>query len=227
MPSAYSVSYFNPRSPHGERQFGCKFQSCQAPHFNPRSPHGERHASARRRASRRWNFNPRSPHGERLGVILALYGADVFQSTLPARGATDMGARECEADAISIHAPRTGSDSGRSQVFKRKEHFNPRFPHGERLLGSLLNPPGEGISIHAPRTGSDALVERLKIRLNQISIHAPRTGSDGTGTVKLIIMDAFQSTLPARGATRVLRCGSAHKRYFNPRSPHGERRYRC
>ena len=35
------------------------------------------------------------------------------------------------------------------------------------------------ISIHAPRTGSDALVERLKIRLNQISIHAPRTGSDG------------------------------------------------
>ena len=33
----------------------------------------------------------------------------------------------------------------------------------------------------------------------------------------------FQSTLPARGATAFLRTASTESRYFNPRSPHGER----
>ena len=34
----------------------------------------------------------------------------VFQSTLPARGATRRRKRDVHGDAISIHAPRTGSD---------------------------------------------------------------------------------------------------------------------
>ena len=35
----------------------------------------------------------------------------------------------------------------------------------------------------------------------EISIHAPRTGSDERDTLKQQLADAFQSTLPARGAT--------------------------
>ena len=61
-------------------------------------------------------------------------GADpvIFQSTLPARGATD-GKDYIDADTIiSIHAPRTGSDV----VFTNCA-------------------PNAVISIHAPRTGSD------------------------------------------------------------------------
>ena len=34
---------------------------------------------------------------------------------------------------------------------------------------------------------------------------------------------AFQSTLPARGATRPRYYGAEQRNHFNPRSPHGER----
>ena len=37
-----------------------------------------------------------------------------------------------------------------------------------------------------------------------ISIHAPRTGSDELGRVRAALVEAFQSTLPARGATGFL-----------------------
>ena len=56
------------------------------------------------------------------------------------------------------------------------------------------------ISIHAPRTGSDAAKEAL-VRAAAISIHAPRTGSDVIDALTAQRIEAFQSTLPARGAT--------------------------
>ena len=56
-----------------------------------------------------------------------------FQSTLPARGATEL---------VPI------SDA--------KPDFNPRSPHGERRIGAGLWGQTPEISIHAPRTGSDA-----------------------------------------------------------------------
>ena len=86
------------------------------------------------------------------------------------------------------------------------------------------------------------------IQQRRISIHAPRTGSDVNCLMSSISADTFQSTLPARGATRGLfigmrtqdisihapRTGSDHSagdfllqvKHFNPRSPHGERRER-
>ena len=64
----------------------------------------------RRTASARNDFNPRSPHGERRQLLK----------------------RDAQAANISIHAPRTGSDSS-------------ALP----LCNSC------SISIHAPRTGSD------------------------------------------------------------------------
>ena len=79
------------------------------------------------------NFNPRSPHGERHKYIIAHSGDVVFQSTLPARGATSSTAR----------SPHSAYD------------FNPRSPHGERRR-TLDNQIARAfISIHAPRTGSD------------------------------------------------------------------------
>ena len=56
------------------------------------------------------------------------------------------------------------------------------------------------ISTHAPRTGSDVPKSSRATR-RKISTHAPRTGSDGSTTTAL-----------------------ATTFYFNPRSPHGERR---
>ena len=55
--------------------------------FNPRSPHGERLVALPREGSRIY-FNPRSPHGERLTEKRLTKIPSIFQSTLPARGAT-------------------------------------------------------------------------------------------------------------------------------------------
>ena len=57
--------------------------------------------------------------------------------------------------AISIHAPRTGSDHHSGVFSVGDDNFNPRSPHGERLGWSLSSSHQAGISIHAPRTGSD------------------------------------------------------------------------
>ena len=57
-------------------------------YFNPRSPHGERHRLCIH-GNKRNDFNPRSPHGERRDVLAS------YWATLK----------------ISIHAPRTGSDT--------------------------------------------------------------------------------------------------------------------
>ena len=57
---------------------------------------------------------------------------DIFQSTLPLRGATGVAPKVKPGDAISIHAPLTGSDQ---ELPALKQYA--------------------GISIHAPLTGSD------------------------------------------------------------------------
>ncbi len=149
----WRTSYFNPRSPHGERQSQQPVE-LRLSYFNPRSPHGERHVLWCRLVIRQ-DFNPRSPHGERLQRDY--HGAldIVFQSTLPARGATVRHNTGLHSQGISIHAPRTGSDEdsaanlyqrikfqstlpARGATIRRrnesvcKMHFNPRSPHGER-----------------------------------------------------------------------------------------------
>ena len=57
-----------------------------------------------------------------------------FQSTLPARGATITREIIAKRLEISIHAPRTGSDPNAFCTLRMQPYFNPRSPHGERLL---------------------------------------------------------------------------------------------
>ena len=107
-------------------------------YFNPRSPHGERPHAALSRMRRTDDFNPRSPHGERHPTRRVSATASIFQSTLPARGATCGRKAQTFCTPISIHAPRTGSDGSRTAVQEC----------------------GIKISIHAPRTGSDLPVRQ-------------------------------------------------------------------
>ena len=65
----------------------------------------------------------------------------------------------------------------------------------------LIDKLGGDISIHAPRTGSDQLFLQPPMH-QRISIHAPRTGSDASQGYAAVLQQIFQSTLPARGATR-------------------------
>ena len=145
--------YFNPRSPHGERHQALADLpvtieiSIHAPRTgsdkridvadvpNQISIHAPRTGSdppARPASALSSHFNPRSPHGERRVVLSQNRVCSVFQSTLPARGATDSIAPTGDIHGISIHAPRTGSDSVISSVGMQNTYFNPRSPHGER-----------------------------------------------------------------------------------------------
>ena len=102
----------------------------------------------------------------------------VFQSTLPAKGATLNDAARAREFAISIHAPREGSDD--TARYRRECKV--------------------AISIHAPREGSDR-GGHLRHGSAQISIHAPREGSDSRAVSLAMGRRPFQSTLPAKGAT--------------------------
>ena len=89
-----------------------------------------------------------------------------------------------------------------SRGLREERNFNPRSPHGERLVLPETRQAASRISIHAPRTGSDGRASPSAARYNTISIHAPRTGSDGLpDAAKGRKRPRFQSTLPARGAT--------------------------
>ena len=123
-------------------------------------------------------FNPRSPHGERPPPILNALERALFQSTLPAWGATSFRTVLDTFGNISIHAPRMGSDIAGALRCFIKPHFNPRSPHGER-----------------PSRRAKRVVSLY------ISIHAPRMGSDPPIALSHDNASLFQSTLPAWGAT--------------------------
>ena len=127
------------------------------------------------------DFNPRSPHGERQPAALWHKHSHRFQSTLPARGATVH--RRCRREERRYFNPRSphGERPATNRAPRHPDgNFNPRSPHGERRGMSAALSAHQEISIHAPRTGSDLA-----------ALPAPQTS------------ESFQSTLPARGATRL------------------------
>ena len=146
----------------------------------------------------------------------------VFQSTLPAWGATWTWPRDMTPWNVSIHAPRVGSDS----------------PVWFALLLDI-------VSIHAPRVGSDthhAATSRAPSRFQStlpawgatrvssshaheqtVSIHAPRVGSDAIHSTPCDLVQRFNTTLPAWGATSRIIASITPDVGFNPRSPRGER----
>ena len=153
------------------------FRAFPLNHFNPRSPHGERlfqnHMSAE---SKIFQSTLPARGATRCMISQKILGTS-FQSTLPARGATREYAASVTETEISIHAPRTGSD-GEITVYRHKSnHFNPRSPHGERRLTFMVSKAMNTFQSTLPARGATIL------------------------TIKTTRQRAFQSTLPARGAT--------------------------
>ena len=146
------------------------------------------------------HFNPRSPHGERHAASLMVARAIQFQSTLPARGATAYNVLLRKGQNISIHAPRTGSDTPPAAAAHSCTYFNPRSPHGERPPPMTSVSPPSVFQSTLPARGATA-GGRGADELLHISIHAPRTGSDTRTAWRTPPPFLFQSTLPARGAT--------------------------
>ena len=146
-----------------------------------------------------------------------------FQPTLPARGAT--GGQGCPPG------------------FTR--HFNPRSPHGERLIQQQIcglpvgsfqpTLPARGATGFANHSGcSNIFQPTLPARGATENREATRNGSwhfnprSPHGERPLFvsflqICAGFQPTLPARGATFATASAPPTAFDFNPRSPHGER----
>ena len=105
-------------------------------------------------------------------------------------------------------------------------NFNPRSPWGERQVTEFVIPDRWTISIHALREESDQARQQIHECLNRISIHALREESDAFLVGLRATESIFQSTLSVRRATSI----DSHSRniikYFNPRSPWGERPYK-
>ena len=146
-----------------------------------------------------------------------------FQSTLPARGATRRGRAWLVARAFQSTLPARGATRNINQRTDAMQ-FQSTLPARGATESSYQASSDTSISIHAPRTGSDrpfpasggpgvGFQSTLPARgATLAALPAPRTSK------------SFQSTLPARGATfLVYGCPNIHG-YFNPRSPHGERR---
>ena len=147
---------------------------------------------------------------------------NVFQSTLPAWGATGRPLAKMKFMKISIHAPRVGSDRearhfawnfgnfnprsprgerrSSSLLLRLSQNFNPRSPRGERLMCSFLRGAFHGFQSTLPAWGATRGERRLCAGA-RISIHAPRVGSDRRCVVFGERDEQFQSTLPAWGAT--------------------------
>ena len=185
----------------GATILGCESKE-RSNYFNPRSPHGERRDFFRRFTMQQ-AFQSTLPARGATFSDSSVLKSSVFQSTLPARGATcwvspfesrsasnfnprsPHGERpagsarsRAEAQAISIHAPRTGSDDSFDDYSVTRVSFQSTLP----ARGATVEPP--------PATSRCT-----------ISIHAPRTGSDKSSVNLSSPSKRFQSTLPARGAT--------------------------
>ncbi len=104
------------------------------------------------------------------------------------------------------------------------KNFNPRSPHGERRIVASGSSSPMPFSIHAPRTGSDAVCLQKLLRVS-ISIHAPRTGSDHSARRLLPDVRAISIHAPRTGSDLFASKSGRPMTNFNPRSPHGERRF--
>ena len=148
----------------------------------------------------------------------------IFQSTLPARGATCAWRNDGELQGISIHAPRTGSDVMAQMRAFRDLRFQSTLPARGATAGTTAPTATYGqFQSTLPARGATKTSDASS-KSSLISIHAPRTGSDMHRACRNLSMtnfnprsphgerleiarecaeyETFQSTLPARGATR-------------------------
>ena len=177
-PQKPGQSGFNPRAPHGARRL---FDSCQDMAITV------------------------SIHAPRTGrdhqILQTRLNSQEFQSTRPARGATQTaGMQECLTKGFQSTRPARGATTTHKYLTYRPGSFNPRAPHGARRARYPLL--------------ADIII---------VSIHAPRTGRDHSTSFSSTAGYQFQSTRPARGATHCMQHYRPQTQSFNPRAPHGAR----
>ena len=137
--------------------------------------------------------------GSDITVTIAVEIHEVFQSTLPARGATTPQEVTLTSKTFQSTLPARGATADKrcNQLRKR---FQSTLPARGATVSAVYNFLYEKFQSTLPARGATIPTEEMTDP-DGISIHAPRTGSDAHGGK------------PASA-----------RRDFNPRSPHGERR---
>ena len=102
------------------------------------------------------------------------------------------------------------------------ENFNPRSPHGERPAADGTAAPCVYFNPRSPH-GERPLPRPTSVLESRFQSTLPARGAT-LRRASSARSRSFQSTLPARGATGAASSSPGSKTYFNPRSPHGERR---
>ena len=123
-----------------------------------------------------------------------------FQSTLPARGATASIGMLPMQKLFQSTLPARGA-TARHEYRGVCGNFNPRSPHGERREAMDYVEYLTAFQSTLPARGATGRAVEYR-PCGHISIHAPRTGSDCLSTKCSRPDSLFQSTLPARAATR-------------------------
>ena len=142
--------------------------------FNPRAPRGARLRQGRCQSSLGC-FNPRAPRGARRDFAQPALPIYEFQSTRPARGATQAEARSAPIERVSIHAPRAGRDEKISKRASPTTSFNPRAPRGARQYRERFATLPCEFQSTRPARGATAYCQ-FRIGHRLVSIHAPRAG---------------------------------------------------
>ena len=213
------TSYFNPRSPDGERRITSNL-NVRSRRFQSTLP-GWGATEHRNMVDRTVEFQSTLPGwgatppdktmfmAEQFQSTLPGWGATLnrirlrqfhqFQSTLPGWGATRRQSHFITEDIISIHAPRMGSDVSDAERKGLEQYFNPRSPDGERrCAGQNGSPPRLDFNPRSP-DGERHSLGRLGFGVDYFNPRSP----DG------------ERPCASRSA--------ASMRNFNPRSPDGER----
>ena len=187
-----------------------------------------------------------STHAPRAGSdndCVTRRAVNIFQPTLPVRGATGIAAKYGTTYQFQPTLPVRGATRG-DEFGDVVIEFQPTLPVRGATVHHLVDGCLMEISTHAPRAGSDETREtarlehlisthapragsdRLAVGLvadQDISTHAPRAGSDVPISSGFAASQLFQPTLPVRGATARVPALRRHQAHFNPRSPCGER----
>ena len=192
--------------------------------FNPRAPYGARRLPPRCRCSPAGNFNPRAPYGARHRPHTPLATIEIFQSSCPVRGTTNLNftfnnqnwvfqsscpvrgttvllVRDAPHGVISILVPRTGHDIQKFHAYYITETISilvPRTGHDARCWA--FPAPAINFNPRAPYGARRSSSVNLQKNIYYFNPRAPY-GARQSSPVTLGVNTQFQSSCPVRGTT--------------------------
>ena len=168
------------------------------------------------------HFNPRTPRGVRPSYNIASRLLQFYFNPRTPRGVRLKGDGFSGAEGgISIHAPREGCDLCGRPSWLSSADFNPRTPRGVRRGLYIRSEAGPDFNPRTPRGVRQRYHRCAAFRWRFQSTHPARGATRAPGASPT--PTTFQSTHPARGATYPGGLHRPGRRYFNPRTPRGVR----